>query len=296
MARQAEDAAAFDASWLALREPYDAAARAAPLARRFAAGLPPRPRILDLGAGTGSLFRWLAPRIGGDQHWVLADSDTVLLDHASAAIADWAAAQGWGFGMGGRAGQPSLLVITPRGIWHIERRLVDLARPPALAGFDGVVCSALLDLVSAAWIARLAGALRAPLLACLTVDGRDGLRPGDPRDRMIAAAFRRDQARDKGFGRALGTAAAATLRAALAARDFEVAQLAADWRIPPRGRAMLATLIAERARVAAWHLPGQRAAIAAWEHRRLGQIMAARLAMRVGHIDTLALPRGRRGS
>ena len=43
-----------------------------------------RPRrrcvIHDLGCGTGSMGRWLAPRLPGPQHWVLHDRDADLLD------------------------------------------------------------------------------------------------------------------------------------------------------------------------------------------------------------------------
>ena len=47
-------------------------------------------------------------------------------------------------------------------------------RPLPQAGeVDAIVCSALLDLVSPAWLARMFDGLRVPFLACLTVDGRD---------------------------------------------------------------------------------------------------------------------------
>ncbi len=59
--RRAHMSDAFDAAWLALREPFDAAARSRALAEALIAHLPARPRLLDLGCGTGSLFRWLAP-------------------------------------------------------------------------------------------------------------------------------------------------------------------------------------------------------------------------------------------
>ena len=49
----------FDGDWLDLREPHDAAARDPGLAAMLSAALPARPRVLDLGAGTGSLLRWL---------------------------------------------------------------------------------------------------------------------------------------------------------------------------------------------------------------------------------------------
>ena len=64
----------FAADWLALREPFDHAARSVALARRLADRLPARPRLLDLGGGTGSLFRFLAPIIGRGQDWILLDA------------------------------------------------------------------------------------------------------------------------------------------------------------------------------------------------------------------------------
>src|SRR5579859_663692 len=67
--------------WLALREPADAAARAAELVEY----LPRRTHwvIHDLGGGTGSMSRWLAPRLPGRQHWVVHDRDTDLLEIAA---------------------------------------------------------------------------------------------------------------------------------------------------------------------------------------------------------------------
>ena len=64
-------AESFDGDWLDLREPFDAKARDPGLAAILAGALPPRPRILDLGAGTGSLLRWLGHFIGRAQAWTL---------------------------------------------------------------------------------------------------------------------------------------------------------------------------------------------------------------------------------
>ena len=44
----------FEADWLALREPYDHAARCADLADAFARALGPDPHVIDLACGTGS--------------------------------------------------------------------------------------------------------------------------------------------------------------------------------------------------------------------------------------------------
>src|SRR5262245_693966 len=83
------------ADWLALREPADAAARSSRLVAQLRASLATkashlatqasgRTAIHDLGAGTGSMCRWLAPLLPGPQHWVLYDRDPALLERARA--------------------------------------------------------------------------------------------------------------------------------------------------------------------------------------------------------------------
>lgn len=278
----------FDGDWLTLRESFDAASRSPALARAFAGALPPRPRLIDLGAGTGSLFRWLAPILAGPQDWTLADADAGLLARAFADIAGWAAARG----IPATAAGMVLTLRTPHGAWRIRAEQCDLAELPALGlnRHDAVVCSALLDLVSAEWMTALAAMLRRPLLSCLAVDGRDAFRPADPLDRTILAGFRRDQGRSKGIGPALGARAPDALRAAFTARGFTVREAATPWRIPQDAPDMLDMLVGGYALAAARHLPDRRAAIRAWAARRAAQVDRRRLAMRVGHRDSLALP------
>ena len=75
------DATRVSPSWLALREPVDAAARARDLAEALERALPAGgPRVIhDLGCGTGAMGRWLAPLLAGPQHWVVHDRDADLL-------------------------------------------------------------------------------------------------------------------------------------------------------------------------------------------------------------------------
>jgi hypothetical protein len=250
--------------------------------------LPLRPRILDLGAGTGSLFRWLAPIIGRAQVWTLADADDALLDEAFLACAAWGEACGFAATWPGSAYNRALVLHTPHGAWRVEALRTDLARAPGalpLDRADAVVCSALLDLVSAAWLGRFVAALRVPLLACLSVDGRDRFAPAHPLDAVVRAGFRRDQARDKGFGPALGPHAPAALHALGAATSA-----ASDWQIPRTEAPMLHALVRSHATVAARWAPGRRDAIAVWEAARLRQAAARRLAISVGHRDLLLLP------
>ena len=71
----------FSARWLALREPADHAARSVDLTSAIAAKVlaaDPAPRILDLAAGTGSNFRYLAAAMPRGR-WLLVDHDPSLL-------------------------------------------------------------------------------------------------------------------------------------------------------------------------------------------------------------------------
>jgi SAM-dependent methyltransferase len=280
---------AFDAEWLALREPFDHAAISRTLANRLAALLPARPRLLDLGAGAGSVFRFLAPVIGRSQAWTLVDAEDALLGEAFSKIATWGEAQGWTVTWPSRA----LLLHTPRGTWRVEGIVADLAEASSRLPFaqaDAVLCGALLDLVSHAWLEHLASQLRSPFLACLNPDGRDAWLPRDRADPIVAAGFRRDQTRDKGFGPALGTRAIKILSQRLAEQGFEVSVATSDWRIPARAQRMLVELASGAAASASAAMPARRTTIQDWHTRRDRQIARARLTVRIGHRDLLAVP------
>jgi hypothetical protein len=279
----------FDAGWLALREPYDAAARSQAMAEALIATLPARPRLLDLGAGSGSLFRWLAPRIYRAQAWTLFDADAALIEAAFETIALWAETLGLKVTAPGRA----LLVHAPGGAWRIEAKRGDLAETAALPlfGHDAVVNSALCDLVSRPWLAELAKRLRVPFYAALMVDGRVSWRPALPGDRAVAAAFRRDQGRDKGFGPALGHRAPSSLVALFAAQGFRVRSAASDWRIGPRDSAMLSAMLHGAADAASDALPRHVGRFAAWRQARMRLGDRGRLSLVLGHRDVLAIPR-----
>ncbi len=279
----------FDVAWLTLREPFDHAARNRRLTDRLIETLPMRrPHLLDLGAGNGSLFRFLAPRIGRGQDWTLIDADAALLDDAFGRTAAWARRHGFAATMPDRA----LLVHTPRGLWRMQALPLDLAALPALPAADAVLCSALLDLVSPAWLEHLIDGLRVPMLAFLSVDGRATWLPMHRHDAIVHAAFRHDQRRDKGFGRALGATAPSIALRALAARGFHTASAPSDWHIPRAALGIQRALIESTANAARNAAPSHAAAIAMWTEARLRQAMRARLAITIGHRDILAIPPG----
>ena len=104
---------------------------------------------------------------------------------------------------------------------------------------DLVATSALLDLVSAAWLERFViecAARRLPVYAALSYDGRASLDPADPLDEKIVAAVNAHQRTDKGFGPALGPAAAPTAIERFERLGYAVVQGASDWVFRPGDR------------------------------------------------------------
>lgn len=259
----------FPLAWLSLREPFDHQARSEALTARFAEALPASPRLLDLGCGHGSSLRYLSPRLPRPQRWTLLDHDPALL--------------GW------LAEQPA-----PDGA-EVTLQQQDISaglEAVDLSAIDGVVTSALLDLVSRPWLAELArrcADAALPLLAVLTVDGRVSMTPEDPDDADVLRWFRAHQRTDRGFGPSPGHTAADVAAGLLEAAGMTVRVARADWHIPPEAGAMLAEMIAGIAHAAEECAPRPEA-VRRWRGRRLAAARAGQVQMQVGHLDLLALP------
>lgn len=284
----------FEGDWLDLREPFDAAARDIRLPILLADQLPARPRILDLGAGTGSLLRWLGHFIGRAQAWTLVDADSALIDRAFGTIAERAVEQGWAATWPNRR---TLLAHAPGGAWRVEGLVDDLREAPdnlPLDQMDAVVNTALCDLVSADWVFRIAAGCAEhalPFYAALNVTGRERFMPGHPTDALVARGFARDQLREKGFsGLALGAKAPAVIEAAFLAHGYTVHRAPSDWVIARRNPEMAAELADGHARAALAHERRGRTRIINWMVDRRAQAGLQRLSVRVGHQDVLCLP------
>lgn len=262
----------FDADWLTLREPADAAARSRVLAGKLSDRLLGRRKVsvVDLGAGTGSAMRWLAPRLPVRQSWRLVDGDAGLLDRAKDTVP---------------------LPVT--GMETVVADLRDADMAGLIDGAEVLSASALLDLVSAAWIDRLvAGCVRTGAAAWLTlsVDGSDAWFPALRGDWAAGRAFARDQARDKGFGPSLGPAAVFHAAKRFREAGFQVMTAKSDWRLGPGAAALQQELLRGYALAAMGADPVRGRAHEAWAHRRLYEIAAGRGGVRIGHTDLLALP------
>ncbi len=275
----------FDPAWLALREPVDHRSRAdaamSLLVPAWRTGS--WSRIVDLGSGTGSNPRYLAPRLPGIRGWTLVDRDADLLARAA-----------------------------PDGA-EVTRVVGDLAAAGLAAvresDADLVTASALLDLVSKDWLGALAAACReagSAALFALTYDGgmqwraaADDPRPADdPDDALVRRAVNLHQRRDKGLGPALGPMAGLIGETTFRAAGYRVWLLPSPWRLGPGDAALARALVDGWEAAAVEQLqdaaPADGAAdadrVRAWAARRRATIESGRFGLTVGHLDLLALP------
>src|SRR5690606_10346168 len=129
------------------------------------------------------------------QDWLLVDHDPALLRTARAAI------DRSHEGPAGNGGEAPLTMVTNGRVCRVSFRCADLARldEELFEGRTLVTASALLDLVSAGWVERLAQrcrAQRAAVLLVLTYDGRMHADPAEPEDAMVRDLVARHQHTD----------------------------------------------------------------------------------------------------
>ncbi len=265
----------FSPEWLALREPADHSAINGMVRTACVRAFHGREliRIVDLGCGTGSNLRALAPALASRQHWTLVDYDQHLLEVARARV-------------------PEAIAGCAADI-DVTFRQADLARgelTPLIAGADIVTASALFDLVSVAVIDKLAAAVAAERCAfytVLTYDGIAAFLPEHPADAAMRGAFNRHQQSDKGFGPAAGPAATDALAEAFARHGYMIRRGRSPWILDGASAQLRREL--EQGWAAAVRETGlvADATIDDWLHHRLTAPGAVTI---VGHEDILALP------
>lgn len=257
------------ADWLALREPADAAARVPELAerlvKRLAHGTPTT--VHDLGSGTGSMARWLSPRLPAPQHWVLYDRDADLLQRAAA--------------------HPIGADAT------VETRVRDITRltPDDLDGATLITASALLDMFTAEELERVVAACTGagcPTLFTISVIGRVELTPADPLDEEVADAFNAHQRRSVGGHSLLGPDAVDATVEAFSRRGVPVLVRSSPWRLGAEQAELAGEWFRGWVGAACEHRPELSEIVGEYTERRLADAAAGRLGVVLHHQDLLA--------
>lgn len=266
----------FSPQWLALREPADAAARASALLEPLVAALPAdRPVVVrDLGCGTGSMGRWLAPLLPGPQHWILSDRAVDLLDRALDALP------------GHAADGAAVTAVT---------EVAEVGRLTAadLASTACVTASALLDLLAEDELDALVAACvtaSCPALLTLTVAGRVTLDPPHPLDAALEAAFNAHQRRRVDGRQLLGPVAAAATRDRFHRAGVAVYLRDSPWRLGPAAPELLEQWLRGWVAAATEQRPELASEARDYLLRRSAECAAGSLRAVVSHVDLLALP------
>jgi hypothetical protein len=263
-------------SWLDLREAADGAARSRELVSRLRRRVAVEDRwsVHDLGCGSGSMGRWLAPLLSGPQRWVLHDRDADLLATAAA--------------------DPPGLAADGADV-AIETRVSDVTelRPGDLSGATLITASALLDLLTRDEVTRLIHACAGagcPVLFALSVTGRVQLLPVDPLDVRIAAAFNAHQRRMAPRGRLLGPDAVEAAVEGFRRLGAEVAVRPSPWRLGATEASLAVEWLTGWMDAACEQEPELAPDADLYRRRRLREAAAGVLAVTVDHADLLVLP------
>ncbi len=270
----------FAADWLSLREPVDHRSRAYDLVDRLRLTWQQRgwSRIVDLGSGTGSNLRYLSPRLTLPQAWTLVDHDAGLL---------------------GRAASPGPQCRLTRQHGDLADRGLEAA-----AGAHLVTGSALLDLVSEAWLRRLVNVCKQAERAAYFALSYDGefhffstasgapIADVDPDDELVREAVGSHQLGDKGLGPALGPAAGRVAEELFRRAGYRTCLQPSAWQLGLGDAELALALVNGWRQAATQERPAHRRRIEAWAGRRRITIERRSFELSVGHTDLLVLPSG----
>lgn len=280
----------FECGWLSLREPLDAASRAPGIAQTLNRVLRALPvHVTDLASGTGANLRYLSPMLGDRQEWCLIDHDQGLLDATPVRMIEWAERRG----VNVTQLDKELDISGPDFACHVRMERKDLATDLAAIDLrEGALVSAsgLLDLVSESWLqemARRCSIVRAAVLFALTYDGRMRFAPSEPEDGRVRDLVNRHQLTGKGFGKALGPAAAQKAVQTFTELGYCVEVEFSDWRIEPSERGLQDALLDIWLSAAVEIAPDEAPALKSWYRRRRAHVAANRSELHVGHSDIL---------
>ena len=274
----------FSAEWLALREPADQRSRAPQFSFKIAARLANliHAHIVDLGCGTGSNLRALAPVLSNEQYWRLVDHDPNLLAQARILLKEWADYA--------EVKADEFILYYDDKIIHVHFESHDLRQglqPLLNQRVDLVTSSALFDLMSADWIKTMAAELAQRNIlfhTALSYDGRIQWFPPHRFDEDIQTSFNQHQKSDKGFGLACGPDSTQTLCTCFSAHGYQCEIADSPWIITRNEEADLLDQLGNGIAEAAAHT---------LDDIQINDWMAAlagRRSVLIGHQDMIAYP------
>jgi hypothetical protein len=177
----------------------------------------------------------------------------------------------------------------------IETRLSDVTRlgPDDFDGATLVTASALLDLLTGDELTALidsCSAAGSPVLFALSVTGRVQLRPADPLDARVGAAFEAHQRRMTPRGRLLGADAVQDAVEGFRRLGAQVFVRPSPWRLGAMQSDLAGEWVAGWVEAACEQEPALVEDFDLYKRRRLREAAGGALTVTVGHADLLVLP------
>jgi hypothetical protein len=285
----------FEVSWLDTREAADVRARNISIVNSLREFLDDFEQInvVDLGAGTGALFRYLAPRLSGCQTWRLVDRSDNLLRQSASRLVTWADAKQLTVG-----GSKDLWCASnAREEYCLFHEQKDFGRGLADFSFHSqihlITASALLDLVSLNWIEELialCSRIQASFYGSLTYDGKIDWLPSHPSDIKLLRLLNKDQRRDKGLGPALGPDSIVAVKRCLALRGFVVSTAPSPWILGAEDADLQKALLSQWSALLEQNSDWNPHEFRLWRKFRLEAIARGKSQLTVGHQDIWAVP------
>lgn len=287
----------FSAEWLGLREPVDHRSRNQALQAQVLNYLaqvktiyPGSVCLTDLGSGTGSNLRALAPHLDAVQYWTLVDYDPALLHAARNTLLAWADSEINTHDLESRVDISTQ--IKPLSIHKqdkkimVEFKCVDLYNDYQVVldePADLITAAAFFDLVAEPWLTKFCASLTKPLYTVLTYDGIERWSPPEIMDADVLKAFHQHQGTDKGFGSAVGPAAPERLQSLLKAHQFITASSPSPWILDYRDRSLIEQLASGTAGAVREMNTISSTTVNQWEQSRRQASQCE-----IGHIDIFA--------
>jgi hypothetical protein len=279
----------FSAQWLGLREPVDHRSRNQALQVQVINYLaqvktvyPGSVHVTDLGSGTGSNLRALAPHLNSIQYWTLVDYDQTLLHIARSTLLAWADSEI-------ESAQTSSTTIKNLSIRKLNKTIIVKFKCVDLLNdyqavlnepSDLITAAAFFDLVAKPWLTKFCASLSKPLYTVLTYDGNEKWSPPEIVDSDILKAFHQHQLTDKGFGSALGPTASECLQSLLRDQHFTTICAPSPWILNHQDSALIKQLSIGTAEAVREMASLAVTSVNQWEQSRMH---ASRC--EIGHID-----------
>jgi hypothetical protein len=279
----------FSAQWLGLREPVDHRSRNQALQVQVINYLaqvktvyPGSVHVTDLGSGTGSNLRALAPHLNSIQYWTLVDYDQTLLHIARSTLLAWADSEI-------ESAQTSSTQVKTLSIRKLNKTIIVKFKCVDLLNdyqavlnepSDLITAAAFFDLVAKPWLTKFCASLSKPLYTVLTYDGNEKWSPPELIDADILKAFHQHQRTDKGFGSALGPTASECLQSLLSDQQFTTVCAPSPWILNHQDSALIKQLSIGTAEAVREMASLAVTSVNQWEQSRMH---ASRC--EIGHID-----------